>query len=119
VLTTTVNGIGERAGNTALEELLVSLKLLYGIEFNMKYEKLYQLSKMVAKYSGSPVILLKQSLGDKVFAHESGPTAKANIVNPMGAQAYEGTMVGQKDENCHREEERGFLIRMGNLRSSA
>lgn len=96
VLTATVNGIGERAGNTALEELLMTLRLLYGIEFNMKYEKLYHLSKKVQEYSCTPVSTFKAIVGDKVFAHESGAPAKANIVNPLGAQAFEGTMVGQQ-----------------------
>jgi isopropylmalate/homocitrate/citramalate synthase len=96
VLTATVNGIGERAGNTALEELLMSLRLLYGREFNMKYERLYDLSRVVQAYTRSPVSSFKAVVGEKVFAHESGAPAKANITNPMGAQAYEGTMVGQR-----------------------
>jgi isopropylmalate/homocitrate/citramalate synthase len=68
---------------------------LYGIEFNMKYENLYQLSKVVQEHTKTPVHSFKAVVGDKVFAHESGAPAKANIVNPMGAQGFEGTMVGQ------------------------
>ena len=95
VLTATVNGIGERAGNTALEELLMCLRLLYGIEFDMKYEKLYRLSKVVQQHTRTPVSSFKAVVGDKIFAHESGAPAKANIVDPMGAQSYEASMVGQ------------------------
>jgi methanogen homocitrate synthase len=110
VLTATVNGIGERAGNTALEELLMSLRLLYGIKFNMEYDKLYKLSKVVQDYSRSPVSSFKAVVGDKVFAHESGAPAKANIVDPMGAQAYEGTMVGQKMRIVIGKKSGGFTL---------
>ncbi|HIP84790.1 MAG TPA: 2-isopropylmalate synthase, partial [Methanothermococcus okinawensis] len=48
----TVNGIGERAGNAALEEVVLSLKMIYGIETGVKTEKLTEISNLVSKLTG-------------------------------------------------------------------
>ncbi|MFP3203702.1 MAG: hypothetical protein RXR43_16290, partial [Sulfolobus sp.] len=52
-----VNGIGERTGNAPLEEVVMGLKFLYGININMEFEKLYELSKEVEKRSGFKIAL--------------------------------------------------------------
>jgi isopropylmalate/homocitrate/citramalate synthase len=67
-----VSGIGERAGNVPLEETLLALKMLYGIESNVDLSKLYGLSKLVREIAGVPVPPNRSIVGDKIFHVESG-----------------------------------------------
>jgi isopropylmalate/homocitrate/citramalate synthase len=67
-----VNGIGERSGNASLEELATSLKMLYGVETDLKFEKLRELSKLVQELSGVKVPPQKPIVGDGLFTTESG-----------------------------------------------
>ncbi|AZO94206.1 homocitrate synthase [Halocella sp. SP3-1] len=68
----TVNGLGERAGNTALEEIVVALKYLQGCKIRFDIKKLMELSKIVEKASGRKVAAGKAIVGQRVFSHESG-----------------------------------------------
>jgi isopropylmalate/homocitrate/citramalate synthase len=68
----TVNGIGERTGNTPLEPLLVSLRALYGIDTGIDLSRLLDLSREVEKRSGSPVSPLKAVVGERIFGWETG-----------------------------------------------
>jgi Isopropylmalate/homocitrate/citramalate synthases len=68
----TVNGIGERTGNTALEELVLALHLLYGVDTSVKLEKLRYLSKVVSKHSRVELPPQKPVVGDGIFTIESG-----------------------------------------------
>lgn len=68
----TVNGIGERSGNASLEELAMSLMMLYGIGVHVKLEKLRGLSKLVQQASGIDVPPQKSIVGDGLFTTESG-----------------------------------------------
>ncbi|MDD1751727.1 MAG: homocitrate synthase family protein [Methanotrichaceae archaeon] len=92
-LHTTVNGIGERAGNTPLEELLVSLKIQYDID---RYDltKLKDMSKLVEVYSGVPVQKNKAVVGPNAFAHESGIHVAAVMEEPRTYELYSPEMVG-------------------------
>ncbi len=67
-----VSGIGERAGNVPLEETLLALKMLYGIESNVDLSKLYGLSKLVRDIAGVSVPPNRSIVGDKIFHVESG-----------------------------------------------
>jgi len=67
-----VTGIGERSGNTALEEVVMALKCLYGIETSVKTEKLRKLASIVRKYSGVNFTPQKPIIGDGLFTVESG-----------------------------------------------
>lgn len=69
---TTVNGIGERVGNTCLEEAVLALKLLYGVDSDVKTENLYALSNLVQKLTGVKMPPNKPVVGDNVFTTESG-----------------------------------------------
>jgi homocitrate synthase NifV len=71
-ISTCVNGIGERAGNTALEEILLSLKYLDNEKDNYKLNRLYKLSKIVEKSSKIKIAENKPIVGERVFSHESG-----------------------------------------------
>jgi len=68
----TVNGLGERAGNTALEEIVMSLKCIEGCESDFKVKGLKELSKLVEDSSGRRVSVDKPVVGEGVFSHESG-----------------------------------------------
>ncbi|HPC90287.1 MAG TPA: homocitrate synthase family protein [Methanothrix sp.] len=89
----TVNGIGERSGNTPLEELLVALRLHYGLE-RYDLSKLKDLSKLVESYSGVPVAKNKAVVGTNAFAHESGIHVAAVLEEPRTYELYSPEMVG-------------------------
>ncbi len=92
-LHTTMNGIGERAGNAALEEVLMGLVIHYGID---RYDTshLQQLSEMVTKYSGIPVTKNKAVVGGNAFAHESGIHIAALLENDRTYELYTPEIVG-------------------------
>ena len=71
----TINGIGERAGNAALEEIVMALKTrhdYYGLETNIKTERLFPVSRMLSSITGMAVQRNKAIVGRNAFAHESG-----------------------------------------------
>lgn len=71
----TVNGVGERAGNAALEEIVMAIKTrgdVYGCETRIHTEQLWRTSRMVATYMGFPVQPNKAIVGGNAFAHASG-----------------------------------------------
>ncbi len=95
-ISTTVNGIGERAGNASLEELIMSLKLLYNKDLEFKTEVIHDLSKMVSEYSGIPIPDSKAIVGNNVFRHESGIHVDAIVKNPLCYEPYLPEMIGTK-----------------------
>lgn len=92
-LHTTVNGIGERSGNTPLEELLMALRLHHGID---RYDltKLKDISKLVESYSGISVAKNKAVVGANAFAHESGIHVAAVLEEPRTYELYSPEIVG-------------------------
>ncbi len=71
----TVNGIGERAGNTSLEEIVMTLatrRPLLGLETGIDTRKLTRVSRVVSQYTGMPVPPNKAIVGRNAFAHEAG-----------------------------------------------
>jgi homocitrate synthase NifV len=69
---TTVNGLGERAGNAALEEVVMAARHLHGVECGVDTTALPGISQLVARASGRPVAAGKSIVGAAVFTHESG-----------------------------------------------
>ena len=70
-----VNGIGERAGNCALEEVVMALltrRDRYGLEVGVRSTELYRTSRLVSRLSGMPVQPNKAIVGANAFAHEAG-----------------------------------------------
>ena len=72
VVHTTVLGVGERAGNAALGETVLSLKMLYGQDLDIKFDKLYELATLVKELTRQPVPLNRPIVGDLLFSIESG-----------------------------------------------
>ncbi len=70
--TLTVNGIGERAGNASMEEVVMAAGNLLKIKHHVKTEKLYTLAKLVEDYSGIIIAPNKSVVGYNAFRHESG-----------------------------------------------
>jgi isopropylmalate/homocitrate/citramalate synthase len=69
---TTVSGIGERAGNTPMEELVLAMLTMYGIDLGIKTEFLFNLSQLVHQKAGLPVRPNKAVIGPTLFHVESG-----------------------------------------------
>ena len=73
VVSTTANGIGERAGNAAMHSVVVALRVLYGLEIpTFRYELLNHLRSVIEQFSGVPVQCHEPVIGYNAFAHESG-----------------------------------------------
>lgn len=72
VIHSTVTGIGERAGNTPMEETVLALLTMYGIDVGINYRKLNELSKLVQELSGVGVPPNRPFIGDGAYTIESG-----------------------------------------------
>lgn len=92
-LHTTVNGIGERAGNASLEEVLVALHMRGGVR-RYDLSHLVPLSGMVAQYSGIQVDKMKPVVGDHAFRHESGIHIAAILEDPDTYEFFPPGLVG-------------------------
>ena len=71
----TINGIGERAGNTAMEEIVMALATrrdLFGLTTQIKTDQIYKTSRLLTQITGIPVQPNKAIVGANAFAHESG-----------------------------------------------
>ena len=90
----TVMGLGERAGNSALEEVLMSLKHLYGIDLNFKTEMFREVAEYVSRASGRELPAWKAIVGSNMFAHESGIHADGALKNPKTYEAFAPEEVG-------------------------
>ena len=93
-INTTVNGLGERAGNAALEEIIMAMKYLGHIELGFKTEMFRELSEYVARASARTIPIWKAIVGTNVFAHESGIHADGVIKNPKTYEVFAPEAVG-------------------------
>jgi methanogen homocitrate synthase len=92
-LHTTVNGIGERAGNAALEEVLVALRMKGGVD-RYDLSHLHEISRMVEEYSGIVLQKTKPVVGEYAFSHESGIHIAAILEDPRTYEYFLPDMVG-------------------------
>src|SRR5512138_1833481 len=91
---TTVNGLGERAGNAALEEVVMGLKHACGIDTGIDTHRFREMSLFVAKASHRPLPVSKAVVGERVFAHESGLHADGVIKDPRNYEGFDPAEVG-------------------------
>jgi isopropylmalate/homocitrate/citramalate synthase len=97
VLSTTMNGMGERSGNASTEEVAVGLLLLYGLDLGLKYEKFYEVSRLVQELSGVKLQPHKSVVGQNAFSFESGAGLEGFAKgNPFISETYLPEVVGQK-----------------------
>lgn len=93
---TTVNGLGERAGNAALEEMVMALKQLYKVKLDINTRQLRELSQLVVTASGYQLPPWKAIVGDNAFAHESGIHAHGVLKNPQTYEPFAPEEIGME-----------------------
>jgi len=91
---TTINGLGERAGNAALEEVVMGLKHACSLETGIDTHRFREMSLFVAKASHRPLSVSKAVVGERVFAHESGLHADGVIKDPRNYEGFDPAEVG-------------------------
>ncbi|WP_295539288.1 homocitrate synthase [uncultured Thiohalocapsa sp.] len=95
---TTVHGMGERAGNAALEEVVVGLRHVHQLDTGVDLTRFEALSRLVATASGHPVAWHKSLVGDGAFTHEAGIHVDGLLKDPRNYQGIDPAEVGR----CHR-----------------
>lgn len=90
----TVNGLGERAGNAALEEVIMAFKILLCHDTNFDTKMFREVSEYVSRAAGRELPPWKAIVGDNMFAHESGIHADGAIKNPKNYEAFDPKVVG-------------------------
>ena len=92
----TVNGLGERAGNAALEEVVMALRVAHGIGGGVAPDRLAALSALVARASGRPVPLEKPVVGGAVFQHGSGIHCAGLLRDERSYEPFAPGLVGRE-----------------------
>jgi len=95
----TVNGLGERAGNAALEEVVMAVKLTLEKRCAVHTKLFGRLARMVARASGRKIPMSKPVVGRGAFLHESGVHTRALLVDGQSYQAFPPEMVGMKGKH--------------------
>jgi homocitrate synthase NifV len=95
-INTTVHGLGERAGNAALEEVVMGLKHIHGIDSGIDLKRFGELSGLVARASGKPVAWHKSLVGGGAFTHESGIHVDGLLKDPLNYQGIDPAEVGRR-----------------------
>ncbi|MGQ9512760.1 homocitrate synthase [Thermodesulfitimonas sp.] len=90
----TVCGLGERAGNAALEEVVMALKILYGLDLGFKTEMFREIAEYVSRAAHRELPAWKAIVGKNMFAHESGIHADGVLKNPKAYEAFQPEEVG-------------------------
>jgi D-citramalate synthase len=90
----TINGLGERAGNASLEEIVVSLMSLYKLKLGIKTELLYGISQLVSRLTGIVVQPNKAIVGENAFTHESGIHTQGMLAHPSTYEPIKPELVG-------------------------
>jgi homocitrate synthase NifV len=92
---TTVNGLGERAGNAALEEVVMGLRHLHRADSGVNTQALVPISRLVAQASGRQVAFNKSIVGDAVFTHESGIHIDGLLKNASTYESFDPSELGR------------------------
>ena len=91
----TVNGMGERAGNANLPEIALALRGLYGVETNLRLDRVRGFSEQLREVSGYEVEPFKPLVGDNLFRRESGAVA-SQFHDPPAIEPYSSELVSAK-----------------------
>jgi homocitrate synthase NifV len=95
-LSVTVNGLGERAGNAALEQVAAAINLMSDMRCNVRTERLPGLCREVAELSGRPIAPDRPITGEMVFRHESGIHCSGLLKDPLAYQPFLPQSVGRE-----------------------
>jgi isopropylmalate/homocitrate/citramalate synthase len=91
-----VNGLGERAGNAALEEVVLALETLYRYPTGIRTERLYELSRLVEELSGVPIAPNKALVGYNAFSHEAGIHTHGILAHTLTYEPLQPAAVGRR-----------------------
>lgn len=94
----TINGLGDRAGITSLHQAAVILKILENKVTNIKLDRIYELSNMVADYTGLKVAHNEPVIGANVFSHESGIHIEGLLKEGKSFETFDPSIVSRKHE---------------------
>ena len=90
-----MNGIGERAGNAALEEVVIGLRHLHGVYTGVDLSRFDSLSRLVTAASGKQVAWHKSLVGDGAFTHEAGIHVDGLLKDPRNYQGVDPAEMGR------------------------
>lgn len=90
-----VNGFGERAGNAALEEVVMALETLYNVKTGIKTERLFELSQLVERTFAIPIPVHKAIVGQNAFNHGSGIHVHATLAHSLSYEPIPPELVGR------------------------
>ncbi|MDP3654992.1 MAG: homocitrate synthase [Rhodoferax sp.] len=93
---TTVNGLGERAGNAALEEVVMGVRHLHHGDTGVDTQALVSISRLVARASGRQVAFNKSIVGEAVFTHESGIHIDGLLKNASTYESFDPSELGRQ-----------------------
>lgn len=94
----TFNGIGERAGNASIEEVVMSLRYQYGKKLPLKYGMIGEICDKVEKYSGAKLQKHKAISGENAYLHESGTHVDGVLKNPINYENFNPEIIGRERE---------------------
>jgi homocitrate synthase NifV len=89
-----IGGLGERTGNSPLEEVVMALIHLYGVPIDVDTSRFREIAEYVARASQRAIPIWKAIIGTNVFAHESGIHADGILKNPASYEAFSPEEVG-------------------------
>jgi isopropylmalate/homocitrate/citramalate synthase len=91
-----VNGLGERSGNTPLEEVALCLENVYGVRTGLDLSRIYELSRLVEELSGVPVSPTKAVVGYNSFSHEAGIHTHGILAHTLTYEPVQPEVVGRQ-----------------------
>lgn len=94
-LSATIGGLGERSGNASLEEVVMALKCLYGIEIPFHTELIADVAERVSQRAGVAWQPHKAVVGSNAFSHETGMVVAGVLIDPFTAEPYVPELVGR------------------------
>jgi isopropylmalate/homocitrate/citramalate synthase len=89
----TINGMGERAGNADLGEIAIALRALYGVETNLRFDRIREAAERIQELSGYGLAPWKPLTGETLFRRESGAVA-SQFHDPPSIEPYSSELVG-------------------------
>lgn len=98
VASTTVGGLGQRAGNAPTEDVIMALKVAYGVPCRLDTQKLVKLSKLVQKLTGYHHPAYREVVGDNVFRWAAGIPVAALLKEPRTVEAFGPELLGRKHQ---------------------
>lgn len=94
----TINGLGDRSGNAPLDEVVMSLHLLYGVSTGINVTRLTELSRLLVEITGIPLPDQKPIIGPQAFAHKLDIHVRMAVQAPLVFQAFVPELVGNRQQ---------------------